>query len=263
MYKRRREYGDLSERDNQAKLVARILKFKYFYVLADRFEIKVKHEAVMTNIGRPDYTGVCYAVFKALADAMGRTRLGYKDPADVIHLPLLAEILPTARFIHIIRDGRDVASSFQKTHMAFGGLYTAARYWARSVQRCSQDGASLGDRYHELRFEDLIHDTESVARTLGWFINGDAHPEQVDAFVQHLLETRRVDRASAYKTEWNHKMLNLFEAAAGDVLFENRYPLMLEGKADISPVTAGYYILVDKISRGIPRRVHIMKAGGE
>src|SRR4051794_17280172 len=53
---------------------------------------------------------VVRAAFETYAQAQGRPRWGDKTPAYVLHMPLLAEAFPGARFVHIIRDGRDVAA---------------------------------------------------------------------------------------------------------------------------------------------------------
>lgn len=46
----------------------------------------------------------------------------------------LREIFPAARFIHIVRDGRDVSLSLLKANFGPRTIYGAATYWQKCVQ---------------------------------------------------------------------------------------------------------------------------------
>lgn len=87
---------------------------------------------------------------------------GDKTPSYVRDMPLLKRILPDARFVHIIRDPRDVAMS---VHAAWKhNVFRSATKWARNVAEGRRDGAALGDDYIEIYYEDMLRDT---ANTLG------------------------------------------------------------------------------------------------
>ena len=49
------------------------------------------------------------AVYEAYAARRGKERWGDKTPMYMQHLPLLERLFPDARFVHLIRDGRDAA----------------------------------------------------------------------------------------------------------------------------------------------------------
>ena len=51
------------------------------------------------------------AFFDAYADAQGKPRWGDKTPAYMLAVQRIGRTLPESRFIHLIRDGRDVALS--------------------------------------------------------------------------------------------------------------------------------------------------------
>jgi hypothetical protein len=118
------------------------------------------------------------AVFALYAVGQGKGRYGDKTPGYVSHLPRLAGLFPEARFVHILRDGRDVALSYLDVSFGPETVERAALHWNRFVERGRQAGALLGpDRYVEVRYEDLLADPEATVRTLCRFIDLEFRPE--------------------------------------------------------------------------------------
>lgn len=89
---------------------------------------------------------------------------GDKTPSYLTEMPALKAIFPTARFVHIIRDPRDVALSSQS---AFGhNLFRVASKWAKGVSIGLRDGAALGDEYLEVFYEDLVREPARELRRI-------------------------------------------------------------------------------------------------
>ena len=257
IYRQLHRFGDLEKAENLRGLLEAILKYVHLYV-----ELSLQAEDVLERVAEPTYTGVVYAVFQLVAERLGNSRLGYKDPADIIHLPLLAEILPTARFVHIIRDGRDVALSLLKFPWGPTNLYCGARYWAHVVATGRRDGTHLADRYFELRFEDLILSTEHTAAELGSFVNRNHSANQIQDLVQRINWTKRRENIQVWTRELQRSQRYLCEAAAGEVLSSCGYPIEFDDKARISPLEAAYYSSADlalriknRLTRRYPPRV--------
>jgi hypothetical protein len=100
-------------------------------------------------------------VYRAYARLQGKPRYGDKTPMYLVHMPVLATLFPEARFVHVIRDGRDVALSVVEQPFGPTTLVGAALGWRRTVRRARRDGARLGPgRYLELRYEDLVRDPD-------------------------------------------------------------------------------------------------------
>jgi hypothetical protein len=101
-----------------------------------------------------------------------------KTPGHVWAMSAIAEVFPDARFIHVIRDGRDVFCSVRAARRSWAEdwnrrrpwqwwLPVWARRWKRALAEARRTGAALGDRYLEVRFEDLKRDPmRSIARLL-------------------------------------------------------------------------------------------------
>jgi hypothetical protein len=115
-------------------------------------------------VGAAGYPDAVRAVFALWAERAGKPRYGDKTPGYVVHLPSIARLFPEAVFVHVVRDGRDVAASFLDVGWATSAE-EAARHWALRVRRGRRAGRALGPRrYHELRYEELVADPEPALR---------------------------------------------------------------------------------------------------
>ncbi len=125
----------------------------------------------------PDAVRLLYACY---AEVQGKPRYGDKTPPYVRQLPLLADLFPEGRFVHVIRDGRDVALSLMGAGWFPGPLEEAAEYWRTAVEDGRAAGAALGERYTELRYEALVADPEPELRRVCGFIGLDYSPAMLD-----------------------------------------------------------------------------------
>lgn len=100
---------------------------------------------------------------------------GWKAPRSYLFLPFLRARFPSLRFIHVVRDGRDMAlSRNQRQARQYGHLLgrpdeaepvRSAAWWEWANLRAKRLGEGLGAGYLALRFEDLREDPASaVAR---------------------------------------------------------------------------------------------------
>lgn len=101
-----------------------------------------------------------------------------KTPDHAFHIDLISYYLPTARFVHVIRDGRDVAVSMIASsrswgrHWAPGSVKAAAEEWKAYVL-AGLEGRTLGDRYREVRYEHLLTDGICELQRLFSFLEVD------------------------------------------------------------------------------------------
>jgi len=111
------------------------------------------------------------AFFGLYADKQGKhgARWGDKTPGYVKSMREIQGYLPEARFVHLIRDGRDVALSVLKQSWGPQSVEAAAEKWRSRVNRGRSQAPYLGF-YMEVRFEDLILDTERELRRICEFI---------------------------------------------------------------------------------------------
>jgi hypothetical protein len=115
-------------------------------------------------------------------------RWGWKEPRSIYLLPFFHEHLPALRFLHVVRDGRDMALSQNQNQLRKHGdsapIPADAPVRVRSIALWSwvnlnakaYGEARLGDRYLRVRFEDLCADPIGSTRRLFEFVGLDADP---------------------------------------------------------------------------------------
>ncbi|HET8600730.1 MAG TPA: sulfotransferase [Segeticoccus sp.] len=110
------------------------------------------------------------------ARANGKTRWADKSPRYALSIDFLCRVFPDAQFVHVIRDGRDVAVSHRKRFGYWSGLKSTVK-WPRYIATARAAAADLpSDRYLEIRYEDLVGDTEPALRRLFGFLGEEWDP---------------------------------------------------------------------------------------
>ena len=189
------------------------------------------------------------AVFAAYAAERGKARWGDKTPLYMQHLDLLERLFPDARFVHLIRDGRDAALSFLSVPAGlmtegWGHPQDAAGFacqWATEVASARELGARVGgQRYRELRYEALVADPEGELRAVCAFAGLEYDPAMLDyvgqtdsarkAHQQRLNEPPRRG-VRDWRTEMSESDRHAFEEVAGALLAELGYEVEIRGTA--------------------------------
>ncbi len=165
-----------------------------------------------------------------------------KSPSHVFAVPLIHELYPRSRFIHVLRDGRDVTVSVRAAarswvpqwRQAFGrSVLTSARAWSHAVRRARKLGAELGDQFLEVRFEEIKQDPLGAYRRLLEFCEisyDDSLLQQIHDqtdFASNYKSNeegfRRGGRVGDWRTHFNVLDAVQFNLAAGDTLIETGY----------------------------------------
>jgi hypothetical protein len=167
------------------------------------------------------------AYFRQLVDnlsgkfrrAAGKPRWAEKTPHNVGVMAGLGAIFPDARFIHMIRDGRDVACSLVTMDwVGFDGekldstknIRGAARYWNDLILIARQEAAdpALAGRVVEVRYEALVSDTEAVMRAVLKFLGESWDPA--------ILEAHKKSRAhEPHESSTDQATKPIYRAAMG------------------------------------------------
>jgi len=107
------------------------------------------------------------------------SRWGDKTPANTVHLDRIRSVFRRGYFVHLVRDGRDVVSSYLEM-----GRYTsidqAARRWTDAVTLAREFGKRRPAQYLEVRYEDLVTDPDVQVSRLCTFLELDPHPNMLE-----------------------------------------------------------------------------------
>lgn len=193
-------------------------------------------------VDKVPYVSAVNAVYAAHAQVNGKVVIGDKTPRYVENIPLLAKLYPGARFVHLVRDGRNVTLSYANVPFGPKSVEKAAALWARRVTAGIRDGRTLpGARYIEMRYEDLVEDAEGEIKSLCDFIEIDFDPGMLDyterarravlprAAQYNRSVTEGIKRnVRSWETDMPESHVELFEAVAGETLsqlgYERRFP---------------------------------------
>jgi hypothetical protein len=173
---------------------------------------------------------LCDRVFLGLGRALdpGARLIVERTPLHVAHLALIGAVYPDAAFVHIVRDGRDVARSLRSQPWGPATIEEAAAEWRDAVRAARTDGPTLS-RYREVRYEDLLADPAGQASGLFEWLGLGVDDDVLKAVLDEAGVSYNTDPASPsigtgkWRTSLSPADLVAVDAVAGDLLAELGY----------------------------------------
>lgn len=180
-----------------------------------------------------------------IARSQGVARWAVYDPDNLVRIPVIKADIPDALFIHIIRDGRDIALSLMK----MGGftpfpwkreqrsLAETALYWEWMVQKGRRYGAQIPGDYIEVHYEELVGDPRKTLATLSQFLDHDLNYDRIQSTrLGSLSESNSSFKSDEAKpasdnpvNRWKQRLSEAevisLETLVGNSLVEFGYPL--------------------------------------
>jgi hypothetical protein len=136
------------------------------------------------------------APYRAFAQRDGKARWGDKTPYYLDWVDEIKAVWPDAKFVELVRDGRDVAMSIMPLPFGGNNAWVTARDWARGIRL----GRAAADRYPDdvftVQYEHLVSDPEPYVRRLCDFLNL--------TYSDDMLNIERTDRTKVVEDqkEW-------------------------------------------------------------
>lgn len=218
-----------------------------FGLAADEFVGRVE-ERRPVDFG--DFMRLFYATYAA---GRGKNRWGDKSPYYVRGMGRIHQHLPEASFIHVIRDGRDVALSMNPLWFGPDTVSETAQLWVDTLA-AAREQAQLLPSYLEIRFEDLVGEPAATLQRICDFLSLPWEPSMLDYHREaaeriasetvpldlpegSLSHDRRVaihrfiglppqaDRVQRWRQEMSATDLRVFEEIAADALVDFGYEL--------------------------------------
>ena len=140
-----------------------------------------KLETLLAELRPGTYQELVGAVYHAYAAGRGKRRAGDKTPSYVRRILDISRRLPDSVFVHLIRDGRDCATSLRDAPFGPDTWEAAVASWSASVGAGRAAGRRLGrDRYLEVRYENLVCAPESVLPEVCAFLRLEYEQDMTD-----------------------------------------------------------------------------------
>ncbi len=195
------------------------------------------------------------------------TYIGDNTPSYVFDAPMIDQLLPNAKYIHVVRDPRDVVCSVLRMRFGANDAVIAALDWHCWIGAWMMAERTIpAERRMELRYEDLCLDPLTQLTRVSKFLGGTPE-EAAQAIRRHLEksadETREFDSVARlqhhtrlkepisgrsigrYRTELTPKQIRSIEEVAQNGMLAFGYT---PGQWHASPIV-------------MERRVHILMSG--
>jgi hypothetical protein len=233
-------FGKLSKLENRKRMIETWLQSKGFRRSGlDPNQLAAKLLDECSSGG--DFLRI---VMGEIARSQGASRWAVYDPDNVLRIPAIKADIPQALFVHMVRDGRDIALSLRK----MGGfqplpwdrrsrsLQATALYWEWMVRTGQRYGRVIPADYIEVHYEELVTEPHRVLERLGQFLDHDLDCERIqNAGLGRLSESnssfRDEERDAAQNPveRWKERLspseVAALEALVGDCLQDLGYEL--------------------------------------
>ncbi|MCK7544036.1 sulfotransferase [Marinobacter bryozoorum] len=209
-YKKLEDYGDLQEKRNFKNLINDIFGEravrqwkidpdidKLYYATAPDFEYsKIINEIISLKIDGGTFWG-------------DKTPNYLEDPGTII------ELFPEAKFLFIVRDGRDVALSLLRKSWGPNNFLTCGEYWSRLNDNFLnvKDKIPPGSLF-ELKYEEVLTDPERHIKAVYDFLEEDISEDNI----MDLANTTKSNNSGKWASQATTSQLRRFESAAATTL---------------------------------------------
>ncbi|MFF0591425.1 sulfotransferase family protein [Streptomyces sp. NPDC003781] len=190
-------YGDLADRRNRARVVDDAVGLLRRHI--HPWPHPLRPGAVVAEPAGPGLFGIVAAVYEQHRAATGKARWGCKSTFMVDHVAEVLAVFPDARFVWLVRDPCDVASSSKRAVFGPSHPYRMARLWRAQQDRARAALDTWGAGVvHLLRYEDLVSRPEEEIGRLCDFLGEKPEPAML-----HHHTTAAARQTAALADAWH------------------------------------------------------------
>lgn len=236
-------FGDLRVRSNREKLVDAWLHCRLFHASGLQ-EDAIRRRLLAECRNGGDFLRI---VMDEICLVQGTQRWAENSPEGMLYLPLIKRLIPNALFVHILRDGRDVAASLARRRFvrAFPwedrhGLMGCGLYWEWIIEHGRRFGESIPADYMEVHFEQLLAQPQDRLREIGEFINQPLDYDIIrrvaygslakpNTSFDHEVDSAEFNPVGRWKKNFSPEQLLRFERLVGKTLIKLAYAPATDG----------------------------------
>lgn len=269
-------YEPLDDEENLRRLIHDLYRDHFFNARLRQRGLVLSERELFARVETRTYGALIEAIFSAMAAEHGKRQWGYKRASfGRVQGRHIEALFPRARFVHIIRDARDVVLSMRNTEKVLleRSWHFAALDWVSHVETGRRVGAALGpERYLEVRYEQLMADPAGMFSRI--FDFAGPGPDGAERAARLRADIGGLVKGGSNVEKWRKAMppsaLRTVERVAGGLLGELGYPVVNTGLVG-APIPAAElaWLHLDRVARNlftrsipmmIRYRVEILKA---
>ncbi|MDD5560818.1 MAG: sulfotransferase [Candidatus Omnitrophica bacterium] len=224
-------YGDMKNDVNFRAFVKDVIRMIELHPYP--WGVKLNAERVFCEARSRDLISVFFSVYNQYLETTSKARWGCKSTFMIYHIASILQHYPSAKFLYIVRDGRDVAVSAKKSIFNRYCVYYTAQLWKKEQQigmywlnKLDKDNMLL------LKYEGLLSESETTLRSICSFLNEPYQENMLNFF--HTQEAKKSGSLSAswrntsspiiknnsekFKVELRKDEIDLFENIASEEL---------------------------------------------
>lgn len=212
-------------------------------------DVVLDRQVILARCVQPTLPEITRVVYELKAESEGANVWMCKSMANIRFVEDLENYSPKPLYVHLFRDGRDVALSFKKAIVGEKHIYHIARQWKQEQDASIDLYEKLGrDRVIRLRYEDLLQNPQEELKRLCGFLRvaysetamsyheSDESRETANSGLmwQNVVKPVLADNHNKFLKELNEEDIRIFECVAGDTLEKLGYQLQFEANKNRS-----------------------------
>lgn len=232
-FKKLANYSNINEYKNYQNLLQDILNER----AVKQWKLNIDYEKFFEELGpKFTYSQLVNKICLKASQQKGFNSWGDKTPDYLADIDILCELFPDAKFIYIIRDGRDVTLSLLEKDWGPNNIYSCAKYWV-SLNRDSPSLNNLRSTHnlYQLKYEDLLDNVEFHIKEIYSFLN----QKYDDSELQELASKVKPGNYNKWKKRMTPMQINTFDRIASKTLKRFNY----EQSTEESPISTVWKII--------------------
>ena len=229
------------------------------------WDVELKHDMVSERISSPSFWGLFRTINELYAEQYDCPFWFSKEPGSFNYIYNFKVHLPNVKFIYMVRDGRDVATSILKGKLHEFHIYNVAKCWAHEQKLClnAYSDPIMSDQMFMIKYEDLIENTESVLSNLMNFLGLDFEKEQLnfhqsDDVLEHAKKSKfwknlskPIDKSNKgmFLNNLSEKQIEIFESIAWNEMRALDYSLENTSQRNFTALDKAIFLIHAYMSR--------------
>ncbi|MBI4681886.1 MAG: sulfotransferase [Nitrospirae bacterium] len=232
-YRKLNDYGNLENKDNFTRLLKDFLSERPVM----QWKLNIGIDDFYREFDDFSYQNIINKICIKQAEKKGYKLWGDKTPHYILDIDVLYKLFPTAKYIYIVRDGRDVALSLLNVEWEPYNILTCAERWKRyNRQNDVLDKLKSSNQLYSLRYEDLLDNAERIVPDVYKFLDEEYNENKMNELIGRI----RKGNYGKWKSKMNTRQIKLFESIAANTLKRFGYETTYE-ESEISGLTKAVY----------------------